>query len=78
MQIYACFYLGYDYTLLTNELTFTSSSIQNISIRINHDGIREEQEEFNVQLHFPENDPGIELHHDTAVVHIIDEDCKNC
>lgn len=66
-----------DYMLLINELTFDSSSTQNISIKINHDGIREKQEEFIVQLHLPEHSTGLVIQHDIATVKIIDEDCKN-
>ena len=68
---------GDDYRLLSNKLTFSSQSAQNASVLITLDRVREEIEEFRVQLHLPENSTGLGLQHDTALVQIIDEDRKS-
>ena len=51
-----------------------SDSSQMMSILITNDDIREEMEQFTVQLSLPSGSTGVVLDQDSATVHIVDED----
>ena len=53
-----------------------SDSFQMMSILITNDDIREEMEQFTVQLSLPSGSTGVVLDQDSATVHIVDEDSE--
>ena len=74
------FSVGGDYTALSlepNELLFSpaqSEQTRMVTILIINDDIREEMEQFTVQLSLPSGSTGVVLDQDTATVQIVDED----
>jgi len=72
--------VGGDYTVLSPEpietffLLAQSEQITAVAIQIINDDIREEMEQFTVQLSLSSGSTGVVLDQDSATIHIIDED----
>lgn len=63
-----------DYVPHSTQLIFFSESSQMAFITIIDDDIREEMEQFSVQLSLPSGSTGVVLDQDSATVQIVDED----
>ena len=67
-----------DFVELSVEESFSlSETVRYILIPIINDDIREEIEEFTVQLSLPSGSTGVVLDQDSATVQILDEDRKS-
>ena len=65
-----------DFGIVTSQAVFinSSESYQMVYIQIINDDIREEMEQFTVQLSLPSGSTGVVLDEDSATVQIVDED----
>ena len=65
-----------DFGIVTSQAVFinSSESYQMVYIQIINDDIREEMEQFTVQLSLPSGSTGVVLDQDSATVQIVDED----
>ena len=66
-----------DFVELSVEVFFSSSeTVHYVLIPIINDDIREEVEQFTVELSLPSGSTGVVLDQDSATVEIVDEDSK--
>ena len=83
-KLRACFYhhclcsANLDFEIMTSQevVVTPSESFQTVSILIINDDMREEVEQFTVQLSLPSDSTGVVLDQDSVPVYIVDEDSE--